>query len=136
MKTLLLSLIALFFISGISRAQSWNLTGNSGTDPDINFIGTKDKAALVFKVNNKKAGRLDFQGNMANTSLGYQSLFFNSAGVNNAAFGYKSLYSNLSGSGNAAVGSYALYNNFSDFNSALGSFALYKNTTGYSNTAV
>jgi hypothetical protein len=31
------------------------LTGNAGTDPATNFIGTTDAQPLVFKVNNQKA---------------------------------------------------------------------------------
>lgn len=35
-----------------NKAQSWSLTGNSGTDPATNFLGTTDNKDLVFKTNN------------------------------------------------------------------------------------
>lgn len=40
-------------ISSLSiSAQSWSLTGNAGTTPGTNFIGTTDNKDLVFKVSN------------------------------------------------------------------------------------
>ncbi|QIY91091.1 cell wall anchor protein [Chryseobacterium gallinarum] len=42
-------------------AQSWNTTGNSGTNPSTNFIGTTDDKPIVFKQNNKQTFKLDGQ---------------------------------------------------------------------------
>jgi len=39
-------------------AAAWGLTGNGGTDPATNFIGTTDVQPLVFRVGNAMAGRL------------------------------------------------------------------------------
>ncbi len=39
-------------------AAAWGLTGNSGTDPATNFIGTIDVQPLVFRVGNATTGRL------------------------------------------------------------------------------
>ncbi len=39
--------------------SDWHLTGNSGTNPATNFIGTTDNQALVFKVNGQQALRLE-----------------------------------------------------------------------------
>lgn len=47
MKRTLLLLIVLLALN--VNAQSWDLTGNSGTNPTINFIGTLDNQDLVFK---------------------------------------------------------------------------------------
>ena len=47
-KTLLLFIVLAFAFSGV-YAQSWNLTGNTGTNPPTNFIGTTDLKPLVFK---------------------------------------------------------------------------------------
>lgn len=33
-------------------SQSWSLTGNSGTNPPTNFLGTTDNKSLIFKTNN------------------------------------------------------------------------------------
>ena len=56
MKTQLFSLALL--VSSFSFAQSWNTTGNSGTNPSNNFIGTTDNQPLVFKANNNPSLRI------------------------------------------------------------------------------
>lgn len=40
-------------------ASAWNLTGNSGTTPGTNFLGTTDNQALELKVNNSRALRIE-----------------------------------------------------------------------------
>ncbi|WP_027379177.1 hypothetical protein [Chryseobacterium daeguense] len=52
MKKKLLPFVLL--ISTFSFAQSWNTTGNSGTVPTSNFIGTIDNKDLIFKTNNQE----------------------------------------------------------------------------------
>ncbi|PKF74497.1 cell wall anchor protein [Chryseobacterium sp. PMSZPI] len=42
-------------------AQSWNTTGNAGTTPATNFIGTTDNNPIVFKQNNQQTFKLDGQ---------------------------------------------------------------------------
>jgi hypothetical protein len=42
--------------------HSWNLTGNSGTDPIYNYLGTPDDSKLIFKVNNQTAMRFEPAG--------------------------------------------------------------------------
>ena len=37
----------------------WSLTGNTGTTPGTNYLGTSDNAALVIKVNNTRALRIE-----------------------------------------------------------------------------
>ena len=39
-------------IYSICNAQTWNLTGNSGTNSATNYLGTSDNQNLVFKTNN------------------------------------------------------------------------------------
>ena len=47
-----------WFHNGTAWAQlsagsnGWNLTGNAGTNPSSNFIGTTDNQSLRFRVNN------------------------------------------------------------------------------------
>ena len=43
---------------GGSGGSGWLLTGNAGTTPGTNFIGTTDDKDLVFKRNNAQTGRL------------------------------------------------------------------------------
>lgn len=39
-------------------AAGWNLTGNAGTNPATNFIGTTDNQPLVIRANNAEAARI------------------------------------------------------------------------------
>ncbi|SFV32080.1 beta strand repeat-containing protein [Thermoflavifilum thermophilum] len=43
---------------------SWHLTGNSGTTPGTNFLGTTDNNDLVFKTNNTEQMRITAGGNV------------------------------------------------------------------------
>lgn len=52
----------------------WSITGNAGTTPGTNFIGTTDDQDIVFKRNNIFAGRIQYNGlNLGNTSFGVNS---------------------------------------------------------------
>jgi hypothetical protein len=131
----------------ITIISAWGLTGNSGTSPTSNFIGTSDNQDVVFKRNNVKAGLLG-----SNTAFGLVSLFTDTTAGNNSAFGNSSLYFNT-GSYNTAVGSSSLYynstgtnntaegfnslfnNRSASFNTSFGQACLYSNTTGAYNTA-
>lgn len=46
-----------------SSFSAWQLTGNSGTNPATNFIGTTDNQSLVFKTNNVENARISNAGN-------------------------------------------------------------------------
>ncbi len=43
-------------------ANSWSLTGNSGTNPATNFLGTTDAQPLVFRTNNDERMRIGDDG--------------------------------------------------------------------------
>jgi trimeric autotransporter adhesin len=131
--------------------HAWGTTGNSGTSPGTNFIGTTDAAALEFQVDGAKSGWIDYTtpGNVAlgyeaensttgqsNTATGYQSLYTNTSGNYNTAYGYQTLYSNSSGSYNVAVGRQALNSCTGSDNTAVGNLALQANTSGTDNTAI
>ncbi|GHT35585.1 hypothetical protein FACS189414_4220 [Bacteroidia bacterium] len=45
--------------------DSWNLSGNAGTDPAANYIGTSDASDLSIKTNNKEAMRITAQGEVS-----------------------------------------------------------------------
>jgi hypothetical protein len=120
--------------SGMS-GSGWSLTGNGGTVSGTNFIGTTDAQPLMMKVNNQKAGYIDYLGSLRNTGFGYESLNSNS-GIRNSAFGDMALSSNTVGGNNTAIGALALSSNTTgERNVANGAFALYSNTAGQSNTA-
>lgn len=67
-------------LCGLSaNAQSWSLTGNSGTTPGTSFIGTTDNKDLVFKTNSTEKVRVYNNGNIdfnpPVSSLAYSYLF-------------------------------------------------------------
>ncbi len=120
-------------LSAPSANSSWEITGNSGTDPSINFIGTTDDQDVVFKRNNIQAGLI----NNNNTSFGNQSLGVQNTGGRNSAFGNKALFDNTSGANNTAIGTDALQNSITgSFNTAVGAGAQSNNTEGNRNIAV
>jgi hypothetical protein len=43
----------------VSLTGAWSLTGNAGTNPGANFLGTTDNKALELKVNGQRALRID-----------------------------------------------------------------------------
>jgi trimeric autotransporter adhesin len=131
--------------------NSWNLTGNAGTNPSSNFIGTTDVQPLRFRVNNLWAGEIHpTSGNVflglgagqsntigqSNTAVGEHALNANTEGKFNSAYGYYALAANTIGSDNTANGYRTLYSNTTGSNNtANGHSALYSNTTGGNNTA-
>ncbi len=52
-KKIITTAICLLLIQINLNAQDWSLTGNAGTDPALNFIGTTDAKAFRIKTNNQ-----------------------------------------------------------------------------------
>lgn len=127
--------------TGIASGTPWNITGNSGTNPATNFIGTTDNTALVFRTNNIPSGRLDpiFRSYFFGENAGV-----NNAGIGNVGVGHNALRNNASRGGLVAIGDSVLYTNgagatsatHGTFNTGVGSRALRSNTTGNFNTAL
>jgi hypothetical protein len=46
----------------VSVPPAWNLTGNPGTDPTVDFLGTTDAQPLVIRTNNTEAMRVTADG--------------------------------------------------------------------------
>jgi trimeric autotransporter adhesin len=134
MKRIFLSLSAIIFACTV-KSQSWRLTGNSGTDPAIHFIGTTDLAPLRFRVQNIPGGEIDptvfktgfgslssaFPANYS-TNFGHASLL-NSSGSNNTAVGYNSCRAGSALSSNTGLGKGTLLNSISKHNTAAGASA-------------
>lgn len=133
MKKLLLSTSILF--CAYHSAQSWNTTGNTGTNPSTDFIGTTDNQSLVFKTNNEEKIRLSPNGRLVffnNNSQTYDKNLYIGGGNDtpygnggttnwaNTAVGLGSMAANTTGGANTALG----------FNS------LASNTAGNGNTAI
>ena len=115
-----------------SAGNGWTITGNAGTNPTTNFIGTTDNNNIVFKRNNIISGRIETQ----NTSYGNGSLNPASTGLYNVALGNSSMSVNTSGGFNSAAGYFCLRNNTTGgSNCASGYGALQNNITGNNNTA-
>lgn len=115
-----------------ANAQSWNLTGNAGTNPATNFLGTTDNQPLIFKTNNIEkfritegskiavqgvfgigtvwdknlffAGGNDATTGVLNTVFGLGALTLNTIGAANTALGANSISSMTSGGNNVAIG--------------------------------
>jgi len=113
-------------------ASTWGLSGNAGTNPANNYIGTSDNTDLIFKRNNNWAGYL---GN-TNSAFGLNALNATSFGNYNTAIGSNTLHSNTLGLQNTAIGAESLSSNTTgNYNTANGVNALQFNTTGKNNTA-
>jgi len=108
--------------------SGWATTGNVGTDPSVNFIGTTDNQPLIGKVNGEQVFR--FSPIVAATIVGYQ------AGKNNGAdyntfLGYKAGLNNTTGDGNIFIGHLAgLVNTMGRQNLFIGNFNGTSNTAG------
>ena len=117
-----------------SGTAAWSLSGSNVAVG--NFLGTTNTQPLLFKVNNTRAGHLDFDLAKGNTSFGFESFPVNTTGFFNTATGYRALNANTTGARNTANGLYALYvNNAGENNTAIGTYALAANTDGDGNTA-
>lgn len=129
--TLLLIAISAYCIA---PAQSWSLTGNAGTNPSTNFVGTVDSKPLRFRVGNFAAGEIDSTTGF--TGLGYGAGgYIGSSRFRSVSIGYLSCYQNP-GNENTAVGAYTLYRTLGGYNTAIGYSSLYNNTNGSFNTAM
>ena len=72
-----------------------------------------------------------------NTSLGYQSMFYNTSGYQNTSLGVNTLFNNKTGNDNVSIGYGSLYFNTSGYsNISVGSSTLQSNTSGYHNVAI
>ena len=121
--------------------NNWALTGNSGTNPATNFIGTTDNQPLRFRVNNLWAGEI--HPATGNVFVGLKTGQNNTTGYSNVGIGKSALFNASLNSNIVAIGDSVLYNNGLNGdpqydginNTAIGSKAMFSNTTGYDNTA-
>lgn len=153
-KLIALTVSGILLLLQFTAAQtSWELTGNSGTDPAVNFIGTTDLQPLSLRLNNQWSGELSpithnyFIGlnaglsggtTFSNIGIGTDALRANNAydASGLVAIGYGALKKSV-GLNNTAIGGQSLTNNTTGFqNTAVGILSQYNNITGYNNTAV
>ena len=131
--------------SSLSNGLYWKLLGNTGTDTNINYLGTTDSTDLIFRTNGRERFRIRANGLFytANQGPGTSSIYLGglagsvSTGSDNSGIGLSALQNNTTGSFNSALGSYSLDKNTTGmFNTASGFAALFNNTTGSNNTAI
>tara|TARA_R110002072_G_scaffold260722_4_gene419242 strand:- start:20099 stop:21736 length:1638 start_codon:yes stop_codon:yes gene_type:complete len=121
-----------YVINATAPNTGWNLTGNAGTNPSTNFIGTTDDNDIVFKRNNTLVGKVTGTA----VSFGWQALRL-STGPFNVAIGQAAMFEHLTGGGNTAIGTSALGANVDGFwNVAVGGAALATLTTGNNNIGI
>jgi hypothetical protein len=137
--TQLLSVPYALFAANSGSANTWGLTGNTGTDPINNFIGTTDAKPLVFKVRNTYAGRISNDGMVA-LGIGAANVL---SDASNVAVGKDALLNNGTGAtgnqakSNTAIGNRALVGNTTGLNNtAIGDLSLANNITGSQNTTI
>lgn len=133
----------------VDTANFWNINGNAGTDPSVNYIGCTDTNVLFIKMYSTdngvlKSGSID--GVHSNTSLGFGSLSnvtpiyqmgSPNYGEENTAIGNGALNGCDSCNGNTGIGAFALQSITNGRrNVAVGGAALYNTITGSSNVAV
>lgn len=87
----------------------WSTTGNAGTNPAINFLGTTDVKALAFRTNNQPSGLIDPVSTTRNNGIGYRSLAVITTGAGNTAAGYQTLSNLTIGNNNTALGDSAAF---------------------------
>jgi len=75
-------------------ASCWSLTGNAGTDPATQFIGTTDNKALEVRVNDQRALRLEPDAASPNLVGGYSGNYA-TAGAKGATIGGGGASSNI-----------------------------------------
>ncbi len=120
-------------VGNLVTGLSWGLTGNAGTNPAVNFIGTTDEMPLTFKIDSTLAGLLS----MNNTSFGYGALLANTTGVGNVGIGTTALMWNTAGANNLSIGTNSMvFNTTGTGNVGIGYQALDNNTTGSYNVGI
>ncbi len=128
----------------LTASNDWTLTGNAGTNPANNFVGTTDNQPLLFRTNNANRLRITTKGQLETLNTGSSVFVGENAGANddlsanlNTFVGFSAGQTNTTGSRNAFVGYQTGINNTTGANNtAMGEAALFMNTLGTANTAI
>ncbi|MHC1774996.1 MAG: tail fiber domain-containing protein [Lentimicrobium sp.] len=117
-------------------AEGWSTTGNAGTNPETNFIGTTDNQPLNFRLNDIPAGQFD--PDRKNYFIGLGSGYSNLYGSGNIAIGSATLKNMVNSFYNIAIGDSALHynNSLPGSNLAIGRAALRSNSSGSTNIGI
>lgn len=92
-----------------NTGDAWLTTGNNGTNPATNFLGTLDNNALAIRANNSEAMRIHPNGNVSigNTGSAYRLYVYN----NDATTRYNIYSNNYSSSNSTQYGIYSYISN-------------------------
>jgi len=108
---------------------AWGISGNAGTTPTSDFVGTTDNIPLVFKTFNTLSGKIDYAldnifwgkraGNFLTTGTknflgGTEAGYRLTTGERNVFIGFNAGHDTDSGSNNIAIGNEALANTTGD----------------------
>jgi Head domain of trimeric autotransporter adhesin len=119
--------------TALPSSNAWGLTGNAGTNPTTNFIGTTDAQSLVIRQNNSQVARFNQNaiafGTGATTNSATNSYAIGSS--SNIAFGQANAYaignsSSVTADNSFAIGNSAVTNGSNSF--AIGNGATANNT--------
>jgi hypothetical protein len=131
--------------------QNWSKTGDLGTTPGANYLGTNDKYPLVFRINGQRLGFFDTAADAVANPSGYfggGNIFFGlnsgvsttpsaSGGYFNYGFGVDALINNTVGTDNIAFGAFSARGNTTgSYNIAIGAGALRVNSASRNNIAL
>lgn len=131
---------------GNNNTNGWTISGNTGTDPTTNFIGTTDNVDLVFRRANVLSGKIGnsntFFGRLSgsvstannNTYIGTEAGRDNINGQQNVYIGRRAGTFGVTGSDNILIGNGAGIFNEASQNCFIGSFAGNATSTGANNT--
>ena len=64
-----------FTLGGLGAAGFWQLGGNAGTTPGLNFLGTTDNQPFEIRVNNQRAVRIEYTTDTPNIIGGWSNNF-------------------------------------------------------------
>lgn len=126
----------------ITTSSDWTTTGNTGTNPTTNFIGTTDAQDFSIRTDNVEKVRITTKGQIETTQL--QSVWIGenagnavTTGSRNVFVGRNSGISTSTGMDNTAIGGLTLQSNTSGIdNTAVGLAALFSLTSGDGNTVI
>src|SRR5215831_1085899 len=140
--------------SVLTDSKGWKLSGNTGTNPATQFLGTSDNQPLGLRVNNLQAGKIDFGFDNVflgvkaglnnaptsqfdgrwNTFVGDSAGLGNTNGFANCYFGKDAGFASASSAANSFFGYQAGRVNTSNANSFYGYTSGSANTTGSANS--
>ena len=132
-----ISILSLCLFVSVSTFAQWSLTGNAGTNPPTNFLGTTDNEPLVFKTNATQYATLLTNGNFGIGTASPTYLFhsYSAAGDNQGAFSGTNpaihFFQGSTATAGAAFGSIALATGANDFvtGAAAGDFIVQQSDT-------